>query len=283
MKLISEIIQFIIYAGLIVLISKNILVKTLRNLAENLNLKPKVVGDIAGVATSVPELLTISISSFNGLINASIYNVLSSNIINLIQYLGAIFLNKNQKILKNKAIIVDIILVLITILIPLGLVCFNSNFNIMMVPIFILLYLGMKKINSNAHKLYLKDEDKKIKEMENEIQIDEKNNGRKAIKNVVILVITGILLFFIGNLLGDTLESLCNKFNVPELLIGIVLGFATSLPELITFFEAQKHHKNMDNNIYGVIESTNNLLMSNVLNLFIIQSIGISIFSIMYG
>ena len=283
MKLISEIIQFIIYAGLIVLISKNILVKTLRNLAENLNLKPKVVGDIAGVATSVPELLTISISSFNGLINASIYNVLSSNIINLIQYLGAIFLNKNQTILKNKAIIVDIILVLITILIPLGLVCFNSNFNIMMVPIFILLYLGMKKINSNAHKLYLKDEDKKIKEMENEIQIDEKNNGRKAIKNVVILVITGILLFFIGNLLGDTLESLCNKFNVPELLIGIVLGFATSLPELITFFEAQKHHKNMDNNIYGVIESTNNLLMSNVLNLFIIQSIGISIFSIMYG
>ena len=283
MKLISEIIQFIIYAGLIVLISKNILVKTLRNLAENLNLKPKVVGDIAGVATSVPELLTISISSFNGLINASIYNVLSSNIINLIQYLGAIFLNKNQKILKNKAIIVDIILVLITILIPLGLVCFNSNFNIMMIPIFILLYLGMKKINSNAHKLYLKDEDKKIKEMENEIQINEKNNGRKAIKNVVILVITGILLFFIGNLLGDTLESLCNKFNVPELLIGIVLGFATSLPELITFFEAQKHHKNMDNNIYGVIESTNNLLMSNVLNLFIIQSIGISIFSIMYG
>lgn len=283
MKLISEIIQFIIYAGLIVLISKNILVKTLRNLAENLNLKPKVVGDIAGIATSVPELLTISISSFNGLINASIYNVLSSNIINLIQYLGAIFLNKNQKILKNKAIIVDIILVLITILIPLGLVCFNSNFNIMMVPIFILLYLGMKKINSNAHKLYLKDEDKKIKEMENEIQIDEKNNGREAIKNVVILVITGILLFFIGNLLGDTLESLCNKFNVPELLIGIVLGFATSLPELITFFEAQKHHKNMDNNIYGVIESTNNLLMSNVLNLFIIQSIGISIFSIMYG
>ena len=137
MKLISEIIQFIIYAGLIVLISKNILVKTLRNLAENLNLKPKVVGDIAGVATSVPELLTISISSFNGLINASIYNVLSSNIINLIQYLGAIFLNKNQKILKNKAIIVDIILVLITILIPLGLVCFNSNFNIMMIPIFI--------------------------------------------------------------------------------------------------------------------------------------------------
>ena len=60
MELLWEIIQFIFFSGLIVIISKNILVKTLRNLAENLNLKPKTVGDIAGIATSVPELLTIS-------------------------------------------------------------------------------------------------------------------------------------------------------------------------------------------------------------------------------
>ena len=39
MELLYEIIQFIIYTGLIVLISKYILVKTLRNLAENLKLK----------------------------------------------------------------------------------------------------------------------------------------------------------------------------------------------------------------------------------------------------
>ena len=95
MELFWEIVEFAIYAGLIVLISKKILVKTLRNLAENLNLKPKTVGDIAGVATSVPELLTIGASSFNGLLSASIYNVLSSNVINLIQYYAAIILNKN--------------------------------------------------------------------------------------------------------------------------------------------------------------------------------------------
>ena len=111
MELLWEIIQFIFFSGLIVIISKNILVKTLRNLAENLNLKPKTVGDIAGIATSVPELLTISASSFNGLLGASIYNVLSSNVINFIQYDAAIMLNKNQKALKNKAIKIDIILV----------------------------------------------------------------------------------------------------------------------------------------------------------------------------
>ena len=93
-----EFIKFIIYSGLIVIISKYILVKTLRKLAENLSLKPKTIGDIAGYATSVPELLTISASSLRGLTGASMYNILSSNVINLIQYLGSIILNKNKKI-----------------------------------------------------------------------------------------------------------------------------------------------------------------------------------------
>ena len=283
MKLFLEILQFLFYSGLIVLISKYILVKTLRNLAENLKLKPKTVGDIAGVATSIPELLTISISSFSGFIDASIYNVLSSNIINFIQYLGAIILNKNQKTLKNKAIKVDIILVILTILLPFILVLFNSEVKITMVPIFILLYFGMKKINDNAHKLYLKEEDKEIEEILKKEDKWERGNKRKVLKNVLILIIAGILLFFIGNMLGDTLENLCVRFNIPEFVIGIVLGFVTSIPELITFFESQKHHKKQENEMLGVIEATNNLLMSNILNLFIIQSIGIIIFSIIYG
>ena len=103
---------------LIVLISKYILVTTLRKLAESLNLKAKTVGNIAGTATSVPELLTITTSSIRGLQGASIYNILSSNIINLIQFLGTIFLNKNTAKLKNRAIIIDMILVAITIIIP---------------------------------------------------------------------------------------------------------------------------------------------------------------------
>ena len=90
-----EIVKFIIYSILIVLISKYILVTILRKLAESLNLKAKAVGDIAGYATSVPEFLTITTASLRGLVGASVYNILSSNIINLIQYLGAIILNKN--------------------------------------------------------------------------------------------------------------------------------------------------------------------------------------------
>ena len=67
-----EIMKFLIYSGIIVLIAKYILVITLRKLAENLELKPKTIGDVAGYATSMPELLTICISSINGLMNTSV-------------------------------------------------------------------------------------------------------------------------------------------------------------------------------------------------------------------
>ena len=280
MELLWEVVQFVFFSGLIVLVSKNILVKTLRNLAENLRLKPKTVGDIAGVATSVPELLTICASSFNGLISASIYNVLSSNVTNLIQYSTSIILNRNQKALRNKAIKVDIILVIITILLPIFFIMLKAEFQLAMVPIFILLYFGVKKINSNAHKLYLQKEDREIEKVQEKEDRWERGNKRKVAKNVSILLVTGILLFVVGNLLGNTLETLCSRFNVPELVVGIVLGFVTSIPELITFFEAQKHHKNAQNDMLGVIEATNNLLMSNVMNLFVIQSFGIVIFAI---
>lgn len=276
-----EVIKFIMYSILIVIISKYILVSTLRKLAENLNLKAKTVGDIAGYATSVPEFLTITTSSIRGLSGASIYNILSSNIINLIQYLGAIILNKNSKKLKNKAIKIDLFLVIATIVIPIVLLKFNVELDLFLVPAFIILYVFFRFLNNNVHKLYLQKEDKELeKEIEKERRW-EKGNKRKTIKYCTILIFTGILLFVIGELLGNTLENLCNIFDVSEIIVGILLGFMTSLPELITFFESQKHHKSNSDDMLGVVEATNNLLTSNILNLFAIQTIGIVIVGIL--
>lgn len=277
-----EILKFIFYSALIVLISKYILVTTLRKLAESLNLKAKKVGDIAGYATSVPEFLTITTSSLRGLTGASIYNILSSNVINLIQYLGAIILNKNTSKLKNRAIITDLVLVIITIIIPILLLKLDIELELWIVPIFIILYILFVFLNNNVHKLYLQKEDKKIEMDIEKEKIAEKSNKKGTIKYFIYLFLTGILLFIIGELLGNTLENLCNLFNISEVVIGILLGFMTSLPELITFIEAQRHHKKLDDDMLGVVEATNNLLTSNILNLFAIQTIGIVIISIIH-
>lgn len=276
-----EIIKFIIYSIFIVIISKYVLVTTLRKLAESLKLKPKTVGNIAGYATSIPELLTITTSSIRGLSGASVYNIISSNVINLIQYIGAIALNKNFDKIKNKAIITDIILVIFTIIIPIILLKLKVELSLVIVPIFIILYILFRIINDKVHKMYLKQEDQKIDyEIEKEEEEASKNRFQ-TIKYIIYLIITGVLLYFIGEKLGNTLENLCKLFNISEAIIGILLGFATSIPELMTFFESQKHYKKQEDDMLGIVEATNNLLTSNILNLFAIQTIGILISSIL--
>jgi len=273
-----EILKFIIYLSLIVIISKYILVVVLRKLAESLNLKARTIGNVSGFATSIPEFLTIAISSINGFIGASIYNVLSSNIINFVQYIFSIIINKNQKELRNKVILTDIVLVIITILIPILLIKLELEISFGVVFIFILLFIFFIYVDNNMHKLYLQKEDKILEEEIEKEQKWERGNRRKIERYLVIILLVGIVLFIIGQLLGNCLEVLTNRFNISEVILGIILGFATSIPELITFFEAQKHNKK--EKLVGVIESTNNLLISNMLNLFIIQSIGIVLYVI---
>ena len=278
MEFIWEFLQFIFYAGLIVIISKYLLVTVLRRLAESLNLKAKTVGNIAGIATSVPELLTVSFSAFTGLIEASSYNIISSNIINFIQYITSIFLNKNQKILSNKALKIDLVMILLTILIPITLLVTKIEYNISIVPMFMLLFLLFYFINNHAHKLYLKSNIKQEAKIEEEAKWI-RGKKKEIIKYSGFLLLIAILLYVVGNMLTTTLENLCIRFGISQFVIGILLGFITSIPELITFFESQKHHKKQENAKEGVVEATNNLLTSNILNLFAIQSIAILIYS----
>lgn len=276
MGLVFEIIKFIIYSLAIVYISKQILVKLLRKLAEILNLKAKTVGNIAGFATSVPELLTVFFSSLQGLIQTSTYNIISSNVINFVQYYASIIINKNGNVLKNKAIKIELGIVIATIIIPILILITNLEVSITIVPIFILTFIMLYYIRGNAYRVY------KIKEIDSEEleKIEEEKKwvrGKRklAIITSIELIITGVALFVIGNLLGNSLENLSHLFKIPEVIIGIILGAITSVPELITFIESQKHHSKNQESTQGVIEATSNLFTSNMLNLFIIESIGI--------
>lgn len=287
MNLFLELSKFIILSLGIVGIAKYLLVPVLRKISQLLELGPKASGNIAGFATSVPELLTVAFSASAGFISTSIYNILSSNIINLIQYIFSIYLNKNQKYISNKAIKIDLVLVLITIIIPLILLGFNIELNSNIVIVFVLLLSLFYYINYNSHKLYLKKEEQEILEEEIKDEEREYRFKRKKKKTVILywiyLILIAIALYVIGELLSASLTNLSNIFRFPEIILGILLGVITSIPELITFIEAQRKEKSKNSeeaNKLGVIEATNNLLTSNILNLFVIQSIGILIYTI---
>ena len=287
MNLTIEIAKFTLLSLGIVIIAKYLLVPVLRKISQILNLGPKASGNIAGFATSVPELLTVAFSAAAGFIGTGVYNILSSNVINFIQYIFSIYLNKNQKYLDNRAIKIDLILVLVTILIPIGLLTFHISMDTNIVIIFVLLLALFYYINYNAHKLYLEKEDKEILQEEIEEEQNEYRFKRKNKKMVILywiyLILIAISLYVIGELLSTSLTNLSNLFGLPEFLLGILLGVITSIPELITFIEAQRKEKQKSNdkaNKLGVIEATNNLLTSNILNIFAIQSVGIIIYTI---
>ena len=280
-----EIIKFLIYSILIVMISKYMLVKALRKLAENLKLKPRTIGNIAGIATSIPELLTVTISSFRGLMGTSVYNIISSNVINFIQYSVSLIVNKNHKVIKNKGIIIQNILVILTIIFPIILLKLENILNMVIVFILVAMYIIFYWISKKIHEKYLNDVDIRMEQederIENETETIDKRKNKQSFIYVGYILIAGILLYFIGDALGIVLENLSENFGIAESILGILLGMITSIPELVTFFEAQNHYKKEeDKNLLGVIEATNNLLTSNMLNLFIIQAIGIVIYII---
>ena len=276
MELLIEIIKFIIFSFAIVLISKNVLVPILRNLSESLNLKAKTIGSITGIATSMPELLSVSFSAIVGLVDISIFNIISSNVINLILYSMSMVYNKNINKLKNKALRGDIIISIITIIIPLVILKINVEMNLAIIPLFILLFILFYTINKSSHNMYLKS----FSQDEVEVDIKKKSQLKIIVKYTIYLLLTSIALFIFGNLLSQVLDNLSNIFNISQVVIGITLGIVTSIPEFITFFEAQRFNNSNKKQMQGVIETTNNLLISNLINLCVIQSVGIFILNI---
>ncbi len=146
----------------------------------------------------MPELLTVFFSSVQGLFSTGIYNILSSNIINLIQYLASIKINKNERELKNKTIKVQLVIVLITILIPIIMIYTNVREGIGLVPVFIIAFVLFYKIRNNAYKVYntsymSKTEKNKIEEEKRWV----KHKKKIAIEIIIKLILTGVALFLI--------------------------------------------------------------------------------------
>lgn len=161
--------------------------------------------------------------------------ILSSNIINSIQYILAMAINKNLRILKNKALKINLVLVLITIIIPIIIWKFNVGNSVGIAVIYIILFYVFNKINKHYNG--------KLNMETKETISHVKTNKKKIPIYLTYIVLIGIILYLVGNLLSDTLENLRFIFNVSEIIIGIILGIATSIPEFVTFIESQNFIK----------------------------------------
>ena len=287
-------INFILFIFLvlgIVLVTRNMLISSIRKIAVYLRWDTKIVGQILGYATSTPELLNAFVSASVGMISTSIYNVLSSNIINVIFVLISTFICKRTKSIIHKKFIVDYIITVVSIILPITLMQFGIVNKITVIPLFIIFYLVFLYISSKTN--YFKEGEEELEDERKEIIREEKkeklktrrlNKVRKqrVLISWVILFLSFVLLYILGDKLSVVLETLGKEFKVPEIILGIIIGIATSIPELLSFFSSYKRHSRCTNlnKDKGAVEVVNNLVASNVANLCIIQTVAIIVFII---
>lgn len=284
MSLTIELIKFLLLSLGIVLVAKFLLANYIRKLSEIINLNPKITGQITGITTSAPELLSVISATSIGLIDTSIFNILSSNIINVCLFLFSLYINKNFKYFKNFknlfGIKMDILITIITIIIPIILIITSTHTNSILVPVFAIAFLLCMRISQVAYK----NSSINIELNNKSINLSKAKRNKKIICYIFFLLVSAYLLYILSSFLEINLNNLCRNFNISQFIIGILLGIITSMPELITFLSSQKYYK-FDNNekrFYGVIESLNNLSSSNILNLFFVQTVGLLIYTILY-
>lgn len=266
---------FLIQVSLIVIVARFLLYKPAKAIAHRLQLAEKTSGQILGYLTSAPELVTTIFVALNGFMAAVAYNILSSNVINVfLAFIAAAVYGKWRELLSLK-LWREQLLILASIAVPIVVLTTGQVEAAWTIPAFLLGYLGyllvIRRISSDSPVPFETDEIVHL-------QVDSRLSTRWfVVLNVSIIVVALGGLYFLGDALGSTVRELGTTFGVPEIILGVLIGVVTSLPELTTFFASYGWHRAQGTN-RATEEVTHNLLASNVSNLLLIQTLGVLIF-----
>lgn len=254
----------LIMIGLAVLvIASNMLIEAVVKLAEKMHISKLIVSlTIVALGTSVPETVVSVMASISGS-SIAFSNIAGSNIINICLVFGIALLASNVTIHKNmkmeieKMTVVTGIFIILSV-IGMGIGKVDGVIFLLMLSIYLVSLFVMSK------------KDKELEQSdEGEAWIYE--IGLKIMKKdwIVILLFVGfgcLGLFFGGNLVVNTAESIATRLNVNEGIIGAtIVAIGTALPELVTTIAAlkKKHFDIIIGNVVG----------SNIINILLILGI----------
>jgi Ca2+/Na+ antiporter len=273
--LFGAIVEFIILVGLIVAISRFLLYKPAKGISHRLKFDEQNSGQLLGYLTSAPELVTTIFVALNGFMLTVAFNILSSNVINVVLALSAALVFGKARLLFSRKLWREQLLIVASIVVPVLLLLTDQVESAWVIPVFLLGYVGylvvLKRIS----------QDSPIPTEYGDV-VHVEADGRLSTKayvavNGLIIVIALAGLYFLGNALGGNVQELGTTYGVSEIILGIAIGVVTSLPELTTFFASYAWHRANDSD-RATEEVTHNLLASNVSNLLLIQTIGLAIF-----
>lgn len=244
------------------------LMKGIDHLAAALNWTPKTRGQATGLATSSPEFVGLVAAGLAGVWDVGLWNIASSNVINVILMALAVTRYRQWRDLVAARFFDEIAFALAAIMVPIGLMQMELDTHWALVPVLLGFFVVYRVVDARM----------------NPVADGETETAGEAVGNLplgMITIVTALVLIAVaGFFLGDAAESVVNDLGVPVWAAGWILGFVTSLPEMVTFFAvystAQKEGK------LGGLEDTqealDNLTSSNMSNVGLIYPIGLAVF-----
>lgn len=241
------------------------LVPALSQMAGALKWSSKARGQATGFATSSPELVALVASGLAGVWNAGLWNIASSNIINLVLALVATLYYGRGRDLLAKRFWDELGFSILAVFVPIGLMLAHFDTHVATVPL-LLLFFVIYKIA-----------DRKLNAPEEFAETDTPG----SLGFGILMALTSLaLIAFAGVYLGGATREVVTVAGVPAAATGWILGFVTSLPEMVTFFSvyADAAKKGREAGLEETQEVLDNLAASNASNTGIIYPIGLAVY-----
>ncbi len=245
-----------LFVGIMFLIAGTfIMILGARDIAARFHISALAIGlTIVAFATSIPELLVSMRAMFKGYSEIVIFNVIGSNIINILLILSVVSFIKPLKITTSvikKELPLSIITTALFLILSLDDLLAPAKNNIitradaLILVLFFIVYLYYMYTVIRNRKEFKKYE-----------------SSRFSLGYAIMLTILGFSMIFVGSIFTVDMAYKISTYGISlKLISASIIAFATSIPELITCYHFMKN--NDEDAIIG------NILGSNIFNICI--------------
>lgn len=257
----------IVSALAIILLVRFGLLRGIDHIANAMNWSVKLRGQVTGYATSVPEFVCLVSAGLAGVWEAGLWNIASSNIINVGLMLLAISYYRKFGDLFNKRFLDEMGFAALAIAVPLVLMQSGMDTQWYLVPLLLGFFVVYQVV------------DRRINRPGKDVESSEQAVGSLPF-GIILGVSTLTAIAVAGMFLGGATADVVKQLGVHPAIAGWILGVVTSIPEMVSFFAvyavAGREGKLADLN--DTQEALDNLTGSNMANVGIVYPIGLLAF-----
>jgi Ca2+/Na+ antiporter len=258
----------IVCAGAIVLLVKFGLLRSIDQIANAMHWSAKARGQVTGYATSVPELVCLVSAGLAGVWEAGLWNIASSNIINVVLMSLAVVRYRQVRELRNLRFLDELAFAALAIAVPVVLMQWRMDTRWFLVPLLLGFFVIYQVVDKRLNRTNEQDE----------------KSADEAVGNLhfgLILGLTALIAITVaGVFLGDATAAVVEQMGIRPTIAGWILGFVTSIPEVVSFFAvyAASHREGRLDDLNDTQEALDNLTGSNMSNVGVVYPVGLLAF-----